>query len=73
MTWLLCAMADPQVIQCSQSCTVTVVHEISVPPFNLTIEEGAQIAFAICAVWAVGFLTREIGRAIFSDGSTEKE
>ncbi|RYH38515.1 MAG: hypothetical protein EON54_18975 [Alcaligenaceae bacterium] len=66
-------MAEPQVIQCASACTVTVVHEISIPPFNLSVMEGSQIAFAICAVWAVGFLIREIGRAIFLGGSTEKE
>ena len=67
-------VADPTVIQCSQQCTVTVVHELSFPPFTtLTLEEGGLIAMAIVAVWAVGFLFREIARAFFPGGAFSKD
>ena len=46
-------MADPQVIQCAAACTVTVVH--SLPLLEMTVEEGAQIAGAVLAVWAAGW------------------
>lgn len=64
-----------QVIQCIEACTVTVHHVISIPPFNLTLEQGKQIAIAVIAVWAVGLVFREIVRVI-SDGNsstTEKD
>lgn len=48
-------MADPTVIECASTCTVTVVHELSLPPLQLTAEEGAQIAGAILAIWALGW------------------
>lgn len=66
-------MADPTVIECATACTVTVMHQLSVPPFNLTLEEGASIAIAIVAVWAVGLAFREFHRVIFVDGSSTKE
>jgi hypothetical protein len=67
-------MADPQVIQCASACTVTVVHEINLPLLSLTPEEGAQIALAVCAVWAVGWAVRQLVLLIrysMTDSSTE--
>ncbi len=68
-------MADPVTVTCGAACTVTVVHELSLPPFQLTLEEGGQLTFAIIAVWAVGFAFRafirtvRIGDSHVTDGS----
>ncbi|WP_343590349.1 hypothetical protein [Paracidovorax wautersii] len=48
-------MADPQVIQCTEACTVTVQHEFVFPVLSLSVEEGAAISSAILLVWAVGW------------------
>jgi len=53
-------MAEPTTINCSSACTVTVVHELSLPPLQLEAAEGAQIALAIGAVWAVGYGVRVV-------------
>lgn len=63
-------MADPTVIDCASACTVTVVHELSLPPLQLSAEEGAQIALAIGAVWVVGWAIRMVLRTLgTSDGN----
>ncbi|WP_287983774.1 hypothetical protein [Diaphorobacter sp.] len=59
-------MADPQVIQCAAECVVTVVHEILIPPFTLSIEEGAAIAGAITAVWAAAYVFRMVSQFVYS-------
>lgn len=66
---------DPQsVIECATACTVTVVHVISIPPFNLSLEEAGQISGAILLVWAVGAVFREVAHMIDRNTSTsEKE
>lgn len=67
-------MADPTVIECASTCTVTVVHELSLPPLQLTPEEGAQIAVAVLTVWAVGWAVRQLTKLIQTPGpTTEKE
>lgn len=62
-------MTEPQIIQCASDCTVTVVHEISLPLFNLTSEQGGQIAVAVAAVWSIAFLFRQAIRMV--QNSTE--
>lgn len=66
-------MADPTVVDCSAACTVTVVHELSLPPLQLTAEEGAQVAGAILLVWAAGFGIRMAARAMNSADSKEEQ
>ena len=66
-------MADSQIISCTEACTVTVVHELSIPPFQLSPLEGAQIASAILAVWAVGFGFRAVIQALHSGGNPSSE
>lgn len=67
-------MAEPQqIIQCDASCTVTVVHELSLPPLQLTAEEGAQIALAIGAVWIVGWAIRMVIRVLQSGDGNQPE
>lgn len=61
-------MADPVTIQCSSACTVTL--ELSVPPFTLSLEEGAAISGAVLLVWAVGFGIRAAIRAMNTDGNS---
>lgn len=63
-------MADPTVIDCPSACTVTVVHELSLPPLQLTAEEGAAIAGAVLVIWAVGYAFRMAIRALNIDGNT---
>lgn len=67
-------MAEPTTINCPSTCTVTVVHELSLPPLQLTGAEGAQIAGAILAVWAVGWGFRILIRHLkTSDGYSSNE
>lgn len=64
-------MAEQQIV-CSTQCTVTVVHEISVPPFNLDTADALSIALAVVSVWAVGFGFRVLIGQLKDDGSTEE-
>ena len=53
-------MADPVIIDCATACTVTVVHELSLPPLQLDAAEGAAIAGAVLAIWAIGWAFRAL-------------
>ena len=57
-------MADPTVISCTDACTVTVVHELSLPPLQLSTYEAGQIAVAILGVWAIAFGFRMLIRVL---------
>lgn len=59
-----------QIIVCDGACTVTVQHEISIPPFDIDAAEGAQIGFAIVLVWATGLAFRLAIRALNVDETT---
>lgn len=63
-------MADPTVIECATACTVTVVHELSLPPLQLDTADGAAIAGAVLAVWVVGWAFRMLIRALHIDGTS---
>lgn len=63
-------MADPTVIECPGTCTVTVVHELSLPPLQLDAADGAAIAGAVLAVWVVGWAFRMLIRALHIDGNS---
>lgn len=68
-------MAEPVTVTCGAACTVTVVHELSLPPLQLTLAEGAQITLAIVSIWAIGFAFRlfvrtvRVGESGGTDGS----
>ncbi len=63
-----------QTIQCTSACTVTVQHEITLPVLNLSPAEGAAIASAILAVWAVAWAFRVLIQTIkSSDGNQPNE
>jgi len=67
-------MSEPQIIECTSACTVTVQHEIVFPVLSLTPQEGGVIAGAILAVWAVGFVFRVLIRLIRdTDGKSTYE
>jgi len=66
-------MADPVSISCGSACTVTVVHELSLPPLQLESAEAAQVAVAILAVWAAGFGIRELIRVVRHTDKAEIE
>ena len=67
-------MADPVVIECTTACTVTVVHELSLPPLQLSADEGAVIASAILAIWAIGWGFRALIQTLkHTDGSSTSE
>lgn len=66
-------MADPQVIECASACTVTVVHEISLPLLNLTVEQGEQISGAILWVWAIGWGIRQLVKLVQTSDASSKE
>ena len=67
-------MADPVVIECTTACTVTVVHELSLPPLQLSADEGAVIAGAILAIWAIGWGFRVLIQTLkHTDGNSTQE
>lgn len=67
-------MADPFVIECTTACTVTVVHELSLPPLQLSADEGAVIASAILAIWAIGWGFRALIQTLkHTDGNSTTE
>lgn len=54
-------------VTCSVSpCSITVHHEVRIthPLLDLTPVEGAQIAGAILAMWAIGFIFRMLRQAL---------
>lgn len=59
---------EPVTVQCASACTVTL--QLDVPPFNLSLEEGAAISGAILLVWVVGFGIRALIRALNVDGDS---
>lgn len=66
-------MAEPTVIECASACTVTVVHELSIPLLEITHEQGEQIALAIASVWAVAWGIRQAILALRQAGASTKE
>ncbi len=62
-------MADPTVVSCASACTVTVVHELSLPPLQLSAEDGLQISVAVIGCWAIGWVFRLISRQVQSSAS----
>ena len=67
-------MADPVVIECPTACTVTVVHELSLPPLQLDAADGASIASAILAIWAIGWGFRALIQTLkHTDGNSTTE
>lgn len=67
-------MAEPTVIDCATACTVTVVHELSLPLLQLDAAAGASIASAILAIWAIGFGFRALIRTLKNtDGNSTEE
>ena len=65
---------NEQIIQCTQACTVTVQLEITNPLLNLETADGALIAGAVLAVWAVGFGFKALIQTLKStDGTTVHE
>ena len=66
-------MADPIAINCSGACTVTVVHELSIPPLQLDAAEGAAIAGAVLAIWAIGWAFRMLIQTLNIDGKPLSE
>lgn len=66
-------MADPVVIDCSTPCTVTVVHELSLPPFQLDLAEGGAIAAAVIGVWVLGWAIRLVIRSMNAGDAAGQE
>ncbi|WP_369641706.1 hypothetical protein [Acidovorax sp. A79] len=62
-----------QTIQCASACTVTVVHEITLPVLDLSPAEAAQISSAILLVWSVGWAFRSLIQTIRSDGNSSTQ
>ena len=62
-------MAEPTVVDCAAACTVTVVHELSLPPLQIPVEDAAQIAGAVMVVWAAGWVIRMLIRTVNSGDS----
>jgi hypothetical protein len=68
------AVANPSIIECATACTVTVVHELSLPPLQLSADDGAVIASAILAIWAIGWGFRALIQTLkHTDGNSTTE
>lgn len=63
-------MADPVYVECSTACTVTVVHELAIPPLQLDTQAAGEIALAILGVWAVAWAFRMLIRAVNVDSNS---
>lgn len=66
-------MADPTVIDCSSACTVTVVHELSLPPLQMDLEGAGAVAGAVVLVWAAGWAFRTLIRVLRDSDRSELE
>lgn len=67
-------MAEPIAITCPGAYTVTITHELSLPPLQLDEAGGVQIAVAILAVWAFGWGFRALIQMLKkTDGETSTE
>ncbi|MDB5965400.1 MAG: hypothetical protein JWQ72_1900 [Polaromonas sp.] len=66
-------MADPTVIDCASACTVTVVHELSLPPLQLDEAGGGLVAASITLCWAAGWAVRMIVRTIRDTDKTDSD
>ncbi len=62
-----CAMADPIVIDCSNPCTVTVVHDLAIPILHMDTEDAGLVAGAVLVVWATAYAFRVLIRALNID------
>lgn len=63
-----------QIIECATACTVTVIHELSLPPLQLDAAGGAAIASAILAIWAIGWGFRVLIQVLKNtDGNSTEE
>ena len=66
-------MAETTAISCPGSCTVTVVHELALPPLQLEPADAAQIGVSIVLVWAAAFGIRELIRIVRHTDKVEAE
>lgn len=65
---------NDQIIQCIQSCTVTVRHEFVFPLLSLSVSDGVLISSAILLVWGVGWGFRVLIQTLkYSDGNQSNE
>lgn len=60
---------EPVTVNCSGACTVTHVVTVDVPPFNLDPLGATEIASAVLAIWAVGWIFRVLIRTLNIDGN----
>jgi hypothetical protein len=51
-------------VQCSTACTVTVVHELVFPPFQMTADEAKELVVPILLVWIVAWGVRMVKKAM---------
>lgn len=65
-------MADPQIISCDGTCTVTIVHELALPVLNLSTGDAAAISSAVLLVWVVGWAFRALIRTLSIDSVSTK-
>jgi hypothetical protein len=63
---------EPVTVTCAAACTVTLALDITTPFFALAAEDGAAIAGAVLAVWAVAYGIRVLVRVLRdSDGNNQ--
>lgn len=64
-------MAEPTVIECPSACTVTVVHDLSIPLLQLSPAEAALISTPILVLWSIAWGVRQVIRLINQSGPSE--
>lgn len=64
---------DPTVIECVSACTVTLVHQVDLPLFQLSLDEAKQLALPILGCWAAAWIVRQVVRLLRDSGSDEPQ
>lgn len=66
----LLAVVDPQPVEVSGCANVLIsgAQVVSLSPFALSVEQGAQISVAVIGVWSVAFVVRLLLRVISIEG-----
>ena len=59
-------------VTCSVS-PCTIVHQFDIPPLQLDTADGAAIAGAVLAIWAIGFGFRALIRVLSIDSKSSEE
>ena len=60
--------AFAQTVECAGACTVTVVHQLNLAPFAMSVEDGALLSGLILSVWISALVFRFFIRTLRDKG-----